>query len=102
MQFKTSQTGGSSRRCGSLFGGTADTATFAGEAVSDERLSNSERELDGLRRLAGFAGDASAVPLSLEWPEDAAFVAAREHQRLSDEFPELTSALLGALYPHYL
>ena len=28
--------------------------------------------------------------------------AARVHHRLDDEFPELTDALLGVLYPHYL
>ena len=31
-----------------------------------------------------------------------AFLAARVHHRLDDEFPELTDALLGMLYPHYL
>ena len=31
-----------------------------------------------------------------------AFLAARVHHRLDDEFPELTDALLGLLYPHYL
>lgn len=31
-----------------------------------------------------------------------AFLAARVHHRLDDEFPELTDALLGVLYPHYL
>ena len=34
--------------------------------------------------------------------EGVAFLAARVHHRLDDEFPELTDALLGALYPHYL
>ena len=34
--------------------------------------------------------------------EGVAFLAARVHHRLDDEFPELTDALLGLLYPHYL
>ena len=31
-----------------------------------------------------------------------AFLAARIHHKLDDEFPEITDALLGVLYPHYL
>src|SRR5439155_252110 len=31
-----------------------------------------------------------------------AFLAGRIHHKLDDEFPELTDALLGLLYPHYL
>lgn len=34
--------------------------------------------------------------------EAFAFVAARIHRRLDDEYPELTDALLGILYPEYL
>ena len=34
--------------------------------------------------------------------EGVAFLGARVQQRLDDEFPELTDALLGVLYPHYL
>ncbi len=34
--------------------------------------------------------------------EGVAFLAARVHHRLDDGFPELTDALLGVLYPHYL
>jgi type VI secretion system protein ImpG len=34
--------------------------------------------------------------------EGLAFLAARVHHRLDDDFPELTDALLGVLYPHYL
>jgi type VI secretion system protein ImpG len=34
--------------------------------------------------------------------EGVAFLGARIQQRLDDEFPELTDALLGVLYPHYL
>ena len=31
-----------------------------------------------------------------------AFLAARVHLKIDDEFPEITDALLGMLYPHYL
>jgi type VI secretion system protein ImpG len=34
--------------------------------------------------------------------ESFALVAGRIHRKLDDEFPELTDALLGLLYPHYL
>jgi type VI secretion system protein ImpG len=34
--------------------------------------------------------------------EGVAFLGARVQHRLDDEFPELTDALLGVLYPHYL
>src|SRR5438128_4463660 len=34
--------------------------------------------------------------------EGFAFLAGRIHHKLDDEFPELTDALLGLLYPHYL
>ena len=31
-----------------------------------------------------------------------AFIAARIHNKIDDEFPEITESLLGVLYPHYL
>src|SRR5262245_50222178 len=34
--------------------------------------------------------------------ESFALLAGRIHHKLDDEFPELTDALLGLLYPHYL
>src|SRR6266481_6078033 len=34
--------------------------------------------------------------------ESFALLAGRVHHKLDDEFPELTDALLGILYPHYL
>ena len=34
--------------------------------------------------------------------EGFALLAGRVHQKLDDEFPELTEAMLGVLYPHYL
>jgi type VI secretion system protein ImpG len=74
------------------------------------------RELDSLRRLAaGFAeahpkiagrlrlsGHAVDDPHVERLLEGVAFLNARVHHRLDDDFPELTDALLGVLYPHYL
>ena len=34
--------------------------------------------------------------------ESFALLSGRIHHKLDDEFPELTDALLGVLYPHYL
>src|SRR6266481_5888914 len=34
--------------------------------------------------------------------ESFSLLAGRIHHKLDDEFPELTDALLGVLYPHYL
>src|SRR4051794_14781365 len=34
--------------------------------------------------------------------ESFALLTGRVHQKLDDEFPELTDAMLGVLYPHYL
>ena len=34
--------------------------------------------------------------------EAFAFLAARVHLKIDDEFPEITEALLSILYPHYL
>jgi hypothetical protein len=60
--------------------------------MSDERLSNSDREHDVLWDPAGFAGDGSPAPLSRR-PKDAAVAAASERQRLTNELPERTNAL---------
>ncbi len=53
---------------------------------------------------AGFACRLNSVddPHVERLLEGVAFLGARVHQRLDDEFPELTDALLGVLYPHYL
>src|SRR6266446_1400822 len=75
-----------------------------------------ERELLFIRRLAqDFAKQypAAAGRLLLEpnrsgdphverLIESFALLAGRVHQKLDDEFPELTEALLNTLYPHYL
>jgi type VI secretion system protein ImpG len=84
--------------------------------MSDELLPYYDRELNALRRLAGefatahpkIAGRLRLAPDVVDDPhvarllEGVAFLAARVHHRLDDEFPELTDALLGVLYPHYL
>ena len=84
--------------------------------MSDSLLSYYERELDAIKRLAAEFADthpkiAGRLRLSADAVDDphvarllegVAFLAARVHHRLDDEFPELTDALLGLLYPHYL
>lgn len=84
--------------------------------MSDALLPYYNRELNALRELgAEFAqlhpkiagrlrlsADAANDPHVERLLEGVAFLAARVHHRLDDEFPELTDALLGVLYPHYL
>jgi type VI secretion system protein ImpG len=84
--------------------------------MSDTLLPYYDRELNAIRQLAfDFAAVhpkiAGRLRLSLDSVDDphvarllegVAFLAARVHHRLDDEFPELTDALLGVLYPHYL
>ncbi len=84
--------------------------------MSDALLPYYDRELNAVRRLAAdfaaaypkIAGRLRLAPDTVDDPhvarllEGVAFVAARVHHRLDDEFPELTDALLGVLYPHYL
>lgn len=85
-------------------------------AMLDELLPYYENELTYLRRLSReFAGRypkiASRLMLEGEVCEDPhvermiesfAFLAARIHKKLDDEFPEITEALLSVLYPHFL
>lgn len=84
--------------------------------MSDALLPYYNRELDAIRTLtAEFAAAhpkiAGRLRLSANTVDDphvarlldgVAFLAARVHHRLDDEFPELTDALLEILYPHYL
>ncbi|MEJ0018314.1 MAG: type VI secretion system baseplate subunit TssF [Acetobacteraceae bacterium] len=84
--------------------------------MSDALLPYYERELDAIKRLAAefadthpkiagrlrVSADAVDDPHVARLLEGVAFLAARVHHRLDDEFPELTDALLGLLYPHYL
>src|SRR3954451_6570570 len=86
------------------------------ETMSDALLPYYNRELVALRRLAAelagahpkiagrlrLAADAGGDPHVARLLEGVVFLAARVHHRLDDEFPELTDALLGLLYPHYL
>jgi type VI secretion system protein ImpG len=84
--------------------------------MSDTLLPYYDRELAAIRSLAGefaqaYPKVAGRLRLSADSVDDphverllegVAFLGARVHQRLDDEFPELTDALLGVLYPHYL
>jgi type VI secretion system protein ImpG len=84
--------------------------------VSDELLPYYQRELTFFRRMAAdFAEEHPEVAADLLLGADScedphvermilafALMAARIRHKLDDDFPEITSALLGALYPHYL
>src|SRR4051794_25248909 len=84
--------------------------------MSDALLPYYNRELDAIKHLAAEFADAhpkvaARLRLSADGADDphvarllegVAFLAARVHHRLDDDFPELTDALLGLLYPHYL
>jgi type VI secretion system protein ImpG len=84
--------------------------------VRDDLLLYYERELTFLRQMgAEFAAKypkiASRLLLEPDKCEDPhvermleafAFLAARVHLKIDDEFPEITESLLGILYPHYL
>lgn len=84
--------------------------------MAEDLLSYYNRELAYLRRLgAEFAeahpkiagrlritGDAVEDPHVSRLLEGVAFLNARIRRKLDDEFPELTDALLGQLFPHYL
>jgi type VI secretion system protein ImpG len=84
--------------------------------MREELLAYYERELTFLRQMgAEFAQKypkiASRLQLESDRCEDPhvermlegfAFLAARTHLKIDDEFPEITNALLGTLYPHYL
>jgi type VI secretion system protein ImpG len=84
--------------------------------VRDELLFYYERELSFLRHLGGefaqkypkVAGRLLLEPGKCEDPhverllEGFAFLAARVHLKLDDEFPEIVEALLSVIYPQYL
>jgi type VI secretion system protein ImpG len=81
----------------------------------EELLPYYERELTYLRELSGeFAqrypkiarrlsleGDQSEDPHVERLIEAFAFLSARIHRKLDDEFPEITEAFMQVLYPHY-
>jgi type VI secretion system protein ImpG len=84
--------------------------------VRDELLLYYERELSYMRQLgAEFAekypkiasrlmleGDRCDDPHVERLLEGFAFLAARIHLKVDDEFPEVTQGLLNTLYPHYV
>ncbi|MEE8468349.1 MAG: type VI secretion system baseplate subunit TssF, partial [Planctomycetota bacterium] len=84
--------------------------------MSDELLPYYNRELSFLRHMGAqfaqkhkkIAGRLRLGPDSVDDPhvsrliEATAFLNARIQHRLDDDFPELTNAMLGVLYPHYL
>ena len=84
--------------------------------MRDDLLLYYENELIYLRQLGGeFAGKHPKIAgrLLLEHGdskdphverllEGFAFLAARVHLKIDDEFPEITEALLSVLYPHYI
>jgi type VI secretion system protein ImpG len=84
--------------------------------MADELLTYYERELSFLRQMgAEFAAkypkiaarlllesDASEDPHVERLVQAVAFLAARVHHKIDDEFPEITESLLNVLYPHYL
>ncbi|MGL4552062.1 MAG: type VI secretion system baseplate subunit TssF, partial [Gemmataceae bacterium] len=83
--------------------------------MSEELLSNYERELTHVRELAKqFAQAYPRIASRLRVGDDEtkdphverliqafAFLTGRVRQKLDDEFPELTESVLGVLYPHY-
>lgn len=84
--------------------------------MSEDLLHHYNRERNSLIDLAGAFGRAhpaiaEGLRLGDETVEDphvrrlidsVAFLNARVHRKLEDGFPELTEALLGVLYPHFL
>jgi type VI secretion system protein ImpG len=84
--------------------------------MRDELLTYYERELQFLRRMGvefkerypKVADRLQLEPHKCEDPhverllQGFAFLAARVHLKLNDDFPEITDSLLNVLYPHYL
>src|ERR1700741_4975621 len=84
--------------------------------MRDDLLLYYERELAYIRQMGGqFTGKFPKVASRLvreadkcEDPhverliESFAFLAARVHLKIDDEFPEITEALLSIVYPHYI
>ena len=84
--------------------------------MRDELLPYYERELTFIRQMAADFADkypkvAGRLMLDAGVSEDPhverlieafALLCGRVHHKLDDEFPEITEALLDALYPHYL
>ena len=83
--------------------------------MDDDFLSYYERELSFMREMGSefarkypkIAGRLQLEPDKCEDPhterliESFAFLCARIHRKLDDDFPEITQSLLNILYPHY-
>ena len=83
--------------------------------MDDDFLSYFERELTFMREMGSefarkypkIAGRLLLEPDKCEDPhterliESFAFLCARIHRKLDDDFPEITQSLLNVLYPHY-
>ncbi|WP_026872196.1 type VI secretion system baseplate subunit TssF [Inquilinus limosus] len=84
--------------------------------MAEDLLTHYQRELTYIRRLAGefadahpkiagrlrLSGEATDDPFVARLIEAFAYLNARVRTKLDDDFPELTDALIGVLYPHYL
>src|ERR1039458_6190052 len=84
--------------------------------MRDDLLDYYERELTYIRKMAlqfsaKYPKIASRLVLEPDKCEDPhvermlegfAFLAARVHLKIDDDFPEITEALLSILHPHYL
>ncbi len=84
--------------------------------MKDELLTYYERELSFIRQMgaefgANYPKVARRLQLEAEECQDphverlieaSALLAARVRHKVDDEFPEITEALLGTLYPHFL
>lgn len=84
--------------------------------MPDTFLSFYAQELAAIRRAASqfaadhpkVAGNLRVSPNAVDDPhvarliESFAYLTARVRQKLDDDFPELTDALLGMIYPHYV
>ncbi|WP_395673230.1 type VI secretion system baseplate subunit TssF [Inquilinus sp.] len=84
--------------------------------MAEDLLAHYQRELTYIRRLAGefaaahptiagrlrLSGEATDDPFVARLIEAFAYLNARVRTKLDDDFPELTDALIGILYPHYL
>src|SRR5699024_1246824 len=85
------------------------------QPMSDDLLVHYNRELLSIRRAAAaFAAENPRIAGRLRLSEDAiedphvgrlieafAYLTARVRQKMDDDFPELTNAMLGILYPHF-
>ena len=83
--------------------------------MSDDLIDHYNRELLSIRRsAAAFAAENPRIAARLRISDDAiedphvdrlieafAYLTARVRQKLDDDFPELTNALLSILYPHF-